>query len=68
MNKNQEYLEILGISNNELTKMIRIGQSSSFGAKITGSGGGGCIFVLTNESIQKYTKKFKDTITMFSPN
>ena len=61
MNKNQEYLEILGISNNELTKMIRIGQSSSFGAKITGSGGGGCIFVLTNESNSKnILKKFKD--------
>ena len=61
MNKNQEYLEILGISNNELTKMIRIGQSSSFGAKITGSGGGGCIFALTNESDSKnILKKFKD--------
>lgn len=61
MNKNQEYLEILGISNDELTKMIRIGQESSFGAKITGSGGGGCIFALTNESdLQNILKKFKD--------
>jgi len=61
MNKNQEYLEILGISNDELTKMIRIGQESSFGAKITGSGGGGCIFALTNESdSQNILKKFKD--------
>ena len=61
MNKNQEYLEILGISNEELTKMIRIGQESSFGAKITGSGGGGCIFALTNESdSQNILKKFKD--------
>ena len=61
MNQNQEYLETIGISNNELTKMIKIGQESSFGAKITGSGGGGCIFVLTNESdLQNTLKEFKD--------
>ena len=61
MNQNQEYLENIGISNKELTKMIRIGQESSFGAKITGSGGGGCIFALTNESnLQNILKKFKD--------
>ena len=61
INQNQKYLEIIGISNNELTKMIKIGQESSFGAKITGSGGGGCIFVLTNESnLEKVLKKFKD--------
>ena len=61
MNQNQEYLETIGISNNELTKMIKIGQESSFGAKITGSGGGGCIFALTNElDLQNTLKKFKD--------
>ena len=61
MNQNQEYLENIGISNKELTKMIKIGQESSFGVKITGSGGGGCIFALTNESnLQNILKKFKD--------
>jgi mevalonate kinase len=61
MNQNQEYLENIGISNKELTKMIKIGQESSFGTKITGSGGGGCIFALTNESnLQNILKKFKD--------
>ena len=61
MNQNQKYLENIGISNKELTKMIKIGQESSFGAKITGSGGGGCIFALTNESnLQNILKKFKD--------
>ena len=61
MNQNQEYLETIGISNNELTKMIKIGQGSSFGAKITGSGGGGCIFALTNElDLQNTLKEFKD--------
>jgi len=61
MNQNQEYLENIGISNKELVKMVKIGQESSFGAKITGSGGGGCIFALTNESnLQNILKKFKD--------
>ena len=42
--------------------MLKIGQESSFGAKITGSGGGGCIFALTNESnLQSTLKKFKNS-------
>ena len=62
INQNQEYLETIGISNNELTKMIKIGQESSFGSKITGSGGGGCIFALTNESnLQIILKKFENS-------
>jgi mevalonate kinase len=62
MNQNQEYLETIGISNNELTKMIKIGQESSFGAKITGSGGGGCIFTITDESnLENTLKEFKDS-------
>ena len=41
--------------------LVKIGQESSYGAKITGSGGGGCIFVLTNESdLQRILKEFKD--------
>ena len=44
--QNQEYLERIGISNDKLREMIQIGQKSSFGAKITGAGGGGCIFAL----------------------
>ena len=60
-NQNQEYLETIGISNNELRKMIEIGQKSSFGAKITGSGGGGCIFAITNESnLEETLKEFKN--------
>ena len=50
INENQEYLETIGVSNEKLRKMIKIGQDKSFGAKITGAGGGGCIFALTNES------------------
>jgi mevalonate kinase len=61
INQNQKYLETIGISNNQLREMIEIGQKTSFGAKITGSGGGGCIFALTNESNVKQTlKEFKD--------
>ena len=61
MNENQKYLETLGISNNQLTEIIKIAQESSFGAKITGSGGGGCIFALTNESdLEGILKEFKD--------
>ncbi len=48
--ENQEYLETIGISNDKLREMIQIGQTISFGAKITGAGGGGCIYSLTDES------------------
>ena len=59
--ENQEYLETIGISNDKLRKMIHIGQSKSFGAKITGAGGGGCIYALTDESnLVKTMNQFKD--------
>ena len=61
INQNQEYLETIGISNNRLREMIEIGQKTSFGAKITGSGGGGCIFAITDESnLEDTLKEFKD--------
>jgi len=59
--QNQEYLETIGISNDKLRDMIQIGQNESFGAKITGAGGGGCIFALTDESnLEKTINQFKD--------
>ncbi len=59
--ENQEYLETIGISNNKLRKMIEIGKSESFGAKITGAGGGGCIYALTDESNLEHTiNQFKN--------
>ena len=59
--QNQEYLETIGVSNKKLRNMIQVGQKSSFGAKITGAGGGGCIFALTDESNLEYSiKQFKD--------
>ena len=50
INQNQKYLEIIGVSNEKIKEMIQIGIKSSFGAKITGAGGGGCIFALTDET------------------
>lgn len=61
VNENQEYLETIGISNEKLRKMIQIGQTQSFGAKITGAGGGGCIYALTNESnLEQTINQFKN--------
>jgi mevalonate kinase len=54
-------LETIGVSNEKLRDMIQVGQKSSFGAKITGAGGGGCIFSLTDESNLEYSiNQFKD--------
>jgi len=55
MIKNQEYLETIGVSNEKLRDMIELANKSSFGAKITGAGGGGCIFALTDETSKKKT-------------
>jgi len=48
--ENQKYLETIGISNDKLRDMIHVSQKTSFGAKITGAGDGGCIFALTDTS------------------
>ena len=59
--QNQKYLETIGVSNERLRDMIQIGQKSSFGAKITGAGGGGCILALVDESnLEQSIKEFKD--------
>jgi len=59
--QNQEYLETIGISNDKLREMIEIVQNKSFGAKITGAGGGGCIFALTDESnLDQTINQFKE--------
>lgn len=50
MHDNQELLETIGVSNEKLREMIKIAEDTSFGAKITGAGGGGCIIALTDES------------------
>lgn len=52
--QNQEFLETIGVSNQKLRDMINIGQKVSPGVKITGAGGGGCVFALADES-NKYS-------------
>ncbi len=47
--KNQRLLHGIGVSNDTLDEMVRIGQDSSFGAKITGAGDGGCVIAITDE-------------------
>jgi mevalonate kinase len=62
INQNQKYLEAIGVSNEKIKEMIQIGMKSSFGTKITGAGGGGYIFALTdetnlNETINQFRNK-----------
>ena len=61
MLENQEYLEAIGISNQNLSEMVQIAKETSFGAKITGAGGGGCIIALTDKlNSQKTILKFRE--------
>ena len=60
--KNQEYLEFIGVSNEKLREMIKLANESSFGSKITGAGGGGCIIALADET------NLKDTLNQFQKN
>lgn len=61
---NQKYLEAIGVSNEKLQEMIKLADSTSFGSKLTGAGGGGCIFALTDhnntkETINELNKKYE---------
>jgi len=61
MHDNQEFLETIGISNEKIREMIKIAEEVSFGAKITGAGGGGCIIALTDESnLEKTILKLRE--------
>ena len=48
--KNQKLLDGLGVSNATLQRMIRIADRHSYGSKITGAGGGGCIVAIADSS------------------
>ena len=59
--KNQKYLDIIGVSNEKLKNMILVADKVSFGSKITGAGGGGCIFALTDETnVETTIEKLKE--------
>ena len=58
--QNQEYLEIIGVSNAKLREMIKIGQETSYGTKITGAGEGGCVFSLTDaKNLDQTVRNFR---------
>lgn len=48
MSENQNLLETIGVSNDKLHSMIDIANKTSYGSKLTGAGGGGCIISLTD--------------------
>ena len=61
MSQNQNYLEKIGISNEKLRSMLRTARLTSFGAKITGAGEGGCIIALVdNSNLDKTLKNLRE--------
>jgi mevalonate kinase len=55
--RNQEYLEKLGISNQNLNSIVQKADETSFGSKITGAGEGGCIISLVDKTNLEKTLK-----------
>ncbi len=49
MDENQRLLSILGVSHPKLEKLIRGARKHSYGAKLTGAGGGGSMIALTEK-------------------
>lgn len=49
MTENHKLLSILGVSCNELNKLVDASLNYSYGAKLTGSGGGGSMIALTDQ-------------------
>lgn len=64
MSKNQELLDKIKVSTNKLDLLIKEAKKTSYGAKLTGAGGGGCIISLVDKSNAKATidnlKKISD--------
>lgn len=50
MIRNQEFLEKIKVSNDTLNSMINLVKHTSYGAKLTGAGDGGCIIALADRS------------------
>ncbi|HYM39809.1 MAG TPA: mevalonate kinase [Thermoplasmata archaeon] len=49
MDRDQELLNALGVGHPALEKLVKAARPSSYGAKLTGAGGGGSMFALTDE-------------------
>ena len=50
MLKNQDLLKQIGVSTEKIDLLVREAKKTSYGAKITGAGGGGCIISLVDNS------------------
>ncbi len=50
MNENHELLNLLGVGHRTLTKLVETCRDISYGAKMTGAGGGGSMVALTDDS------------------
>ncbi len=59
MTYDHKLLSILGVSCNELNKLVDATLPYSYGAKLTGSGGGGCMVALTDQP-----EKVSETISL----
>lgn len=55
MSENQVLLEQIGVSTDKLDMLVKEAKKTSFGAKITGAGGGGCIIALADKSNLRQT-------------
>jgi mevalonate kinase len=64
MSNNHDLLEQIGVSTEKIDLLVREAKKTSYGAKITGAGGGGCIISLVDDSNIKNTlsnlRKFSD--------
>ena len=64
MSENHDLLNQIGVSTEKIDLLVREAKKTSYGAKITGAGGGGCIISLVDKSNIKNTldnlKKFSD--------
>jgi len=58
MTKDHKLLSILGVSSDELNKLVNASLPYAYGAKLTGAGGGGSVVVLTDQP-----KKVSDAIS-----
>ncbi|NIP61615.1 MAG: mevalonate kinase [Nitrosopumilaceae archaeon] len=59
MKENQSYLEEIGVSNQNLQNIVEFANSKTFGSKLTGAGGGGCIISITNKNdLKTITESF----------
>jgi mevalonate kinase len=58
---NHAYLKKIGVSNTKLESIVDLANRISYGAKITGAGGGGCIYSIIDKANEKQIiQEFKE--------